>query len=227
MALKRCDAGLHFYDSGKNDFCPYCRIQGTGGDDLTVADDSTVAVAPEVTGFPMQQETVSSQPDQTQRYYEEDETQSFGIADTTTATMDRGQYVSVPIGLDPDAPTMGGFRKKTRFTPVVGWLVCVDGGERGKDYRIHPGINLVGRSDTSDIVIKGDDTISRVEHAEIEYDPEENFYYLVRKKNPEVRLNGTKVREPKKISAYDVIQFGEMAFLFIPFCSEKFQWSVK
>lgn len=225
MALKRCDAGLHFYDPAKNNSCPYCRIQGTSeaGGATTAAGDETIAVEPGGMSAP----GGMGAPDTTQSMYDQDETVSIGIGDMTTADYDTDQYVHVPGGLDPDAPTVGGFRKKTRFAPIVGWLVCVDGSERGKDYRIRPGINLVGRSDTSDIVIKGDDTISRVEHAEVEYDPEENAYYLVRKKNPEVRLNGTKVREPKRISAYDVIQFGEMAFLFIPLCSEKFQWSVK
>ena len=34
-----------------------------------------------------------------------------------------------------------------RTDPVVGWLVCYDGVEKGKDYRIRFGQNSVGRND--------------------------------------------------------------------------------
>ncbi len=47
---------------------------------------------------------------------------------------------------------------------VVGWLVCVHGRNRGRDYRIRSENNTVGRSENMDICISGDDLISRERH---------------------------------------------------------------
>ena len=129
----------------------------------------------------------------------------------------------------PDSDvTIGIFRKKAGFEPVVGWLVCTDGTVKGKDFRIKPGINEVGRDDTKDveIVITGDELISRRDHAEIEYDPEENSFYLVRKKNPAVKLNGKGVRQPTILNSHDILQFGETVFIFVPLCTENFKWEI-
>ena len=42
------------------------------------------------------------------------------------------------------------------FTPVVGWLVCTEGPDRGHDYRIRTGYNHIGRAEHMDICIRGD-----------------------------------------------------------------------
>ena len=39
--------------------------------------------------------------------------------------------------------------------PVCGWIVCVKGPRRGKDYRVMDGKNFVGRADDMDIQILG------------------------------------------------------------------------
>jgi hypothetical protein len=122
--------------------------------------------------------------------------------------------------------TVGVFKKKSGFEPVVGWLVCTEGLSRGKDYRIKPGINKVGRSNTQDIVIEGDKTISKERHACIEYDADDNAFDLIWVENPAVKLNGTKVRQPTKLIAHDVIQLGESMFIFVPLCTEKFKWVI-
>jgi len=120
------------------------------------------------------------------------------------------------------------FRKKTDFEPVVGWLVCTEGSVKGKDFKIKPGINEVGRDDTQDveIVITGDQSISRRNHAEIEYDSEENAFYLMRKKSQAVKLNGKSVRQPTLLNSHDIIQFGETVFIFVPLCNENFKWVI-
>lgn len=45
--------------------------------------------------------------------------------------------------------------------PVCGWIVCVKGPRRGKDYRVMDGKNFVGRADDMDIQILGDNKIAR------------------------------------------------------------------
>ena len=52
--------------------------------------------------------------------------------------------------------------------PVCGWIVCVKGPRRGKDYRVMDGKNFVGRADDMDIQILGDNKIARRNHADEE-----------------------------------------------------------
>jgi pSer/pThr/pTyr-binding forkhead associated (FHA) protein len=73
-------------------------------------------------------------------------------------------------------------------------------------------------------VITGDKLISRRYHAEILYDPEENVFYLIQKKNEALKINDSRVRRPTRLNPYDIIQLGETRLVFVPLCSERFQW---
>ena len=44
--------------------------------------------------------------------------------------------------------------------PVTGWLVCLEGPSKGRDYRIIAEKNFIGRSPEMDIRILGDNNIS-------------------------------------------------------------------
>lgn len=63
-----------------------------------------------------------------------------------------------------------------KSAPVVGWLVCTEGVNKGTDYRLHQGRNFVGRSSEMDVCILGDNTVSRSSHAIVVYDPRSNVY---------------------------------------------------
>ena len=47
---------------------------------------------------------------------------------------------------------------------VTGWLVCVKGPEKGRDYRLHHGFNRLGRSMDMDVIFSEDRSISRDTH---------------------------------------------------------------
>jgi len=112
------------------------------------------------------------------------------------------------------------------FMPVVGWLVCIDGPERGRDYRLHAGYNSIGRSLSNDVNISGDNKISRDNHAQIAYDDEGHvFYFSPFKGKNLVRVNGKLIMMPHELKAYDVLLIGSSKFSFIPFCGEKFSWT--
>lgn len=111
------------------------------------------------------------------------------------------------------------------FTPVTGWLVCVDGPARGKDFRIRAGYNYIGRAEHMDICITGDNKIGRERHAMIAYDPEEKvFFFGPADGKSIVRLNGKMVMVPSEIQAYDVITIGATKLMFVPLCGERFSW---
>ena len=111
--------------------------------------------------------------------------------------------------------------------PVVGWLVCIDGPEKGKDYRILCKVNTIGRSSDMDIFIN-DRTVSRDKNARISYEPRNNDFHLFpAESSNNIYLNNKAVYVPTQLSAYDLIEFGNSKMLFIPLCGEKFQWDIE
>jgi FHA domain len=127
-------------------------------------------------------------------------------------------------GADPGA-TQGFYRRKLGLDPVVGWLVCIEGNDRGRDFRIRSENNFVGRSEQMDICIPGDEGISRENHAIITFDPKHNSFTL----SPGnargiVYLNGEAVHSPADLGPYFEIQMGSTRLMFVPFCGDRFQW---
>ncbi len=121
--------------------------------------------------------------------------------------------------------TVGIFKKKLGLDPVVGWLVATDGPEKGKDYRITAERNFIGRSETMDISIQGDETISRENHTVVSFNPKNlSFLLFPGDSRGLTYLNDEEVVAPTKLNPYDVIEIGQSRLTFIPFCGEKFQW---
>jgi len=109
---------------------------------------------------------------------------------------------------------------------VVGWLVCVHGRNRGRDYRIRSENNSVGRSENMDICISGDDLISRERHTIITFDPQQNTFHLSPAEGRSlIFLNSKAVLTPQELKPYDEVLLGATKLRFIPFCGEKFKWS--
>jgi hypothetical protein len=133
-----------------------------------------------------------------------------------------------PSGLEPDpgATRHVWAKRMGSVDPVVGWVVCVKGPERGRDYRLHTERNFIGRAPTMDVAITGDATISRENHAVISYNPKKHSYRLAPGTSRGlVYLNDEEVLNPMELAPYDRIELGESALLFIPFCGERFQWT--
>ncbi len=121
--------------------------------------------------------------------------------------------------------TVGVFQKKMSFEPVVGWLVCIEGPERGKDYRIYGKNNTIGRSEKMDICLKGDTSISRENHARLAYDKRHNAFHIIPADGTNsVYLNDEPVYVPMTLKANDIIEIGDYKLCFVPFCNDKFTW---
>ena len=101
----------------------------------------------------------------------------------------------------------------------------MEGREKGRDYRIHTDNNYIGRGDKMDICIRGDDTISRENHAIISFDARDKIYYFSPGDGRSiVRLNNKAIFATNQIQAYDVVEIGKTKLVFIPLCGEKFEW---
>lgn len=130
------------------------------------------------------------------------------------------------------APTMPvtpanvtGVASGTPFVPVVGWLVCVSGPAKGRDYRIHSQYNYIGRGQHMDICISGDNHISTDRAAILAYDPQEKFFsFGPGMGHNVVRVNGKMLMNAVQLNAYDELTIGETKLLFVPLCGERFDW---
>lgn len=111
------------------------------------------------------------------------------------------------------------------FMPVVGWLVCVEGVDRGRDYRIHSGYNTIGRESSNDICITGDNKISREKQALIAFDSQECLFFIAPGDGKNlIRVNNRVLMVPTELHAQDTISIGNTKLMFIPLCSETFTW---
>lgn len=109
--------------------------------------------------------------------------------------------------------------------PVVGWLVCIAGPSKGKDYRIIAEKNFIGRSPQMDIRILGDNHIAVKNHAIIAYDPKKRETLLLPGDSQGlVYLDGTAIYSPQVLAAFDQIELGKSKFVYIPLCGEHFEW---
>jgi hypothetical protein len=129
----------------------------------------------------------------------------------------------------PPGATKGIFQKEIGIDPPVGWLVCIDGPDRGRDYRIRSDNNSIGRAETMQICIAGDDSISRENHAFVAFDPASNTY-TVRPGTARglVHLNRGAIFEAATLRPFDEIKLGNTTLLFVPLCGDfggkTFRW---
>ncbi|MBE5040327.1 FHA domain-containing protein [Ructibacterium gallinarum] len=124
-----------------------------------------------------------------------------------------------------EGKTVGIMRSHLGFDPVVGWLVCIDGPDKGKDFRLKSEKNFIGRSSNMDVAISSDAGISRANHAVVSYNPRKNNFMLYPGESHSlVYLNSDEVCTPIQLNPGDCIEMGNTKLMFIPFCGEWFQW---
>ena len=211
MALIRCQQG-HFYDPSRHNACPYCGSMPAGGMGATEAQPP---MGPPPIG-PGPSPVGATRP----------------MRDTPPPVV--GPTVPIRQGNPPlvggkkspeEGRTVAVDMKKVGIDPVVGWLVCIKGPSRGRDYRIRSGRNGIGRSEAMDVQITGDDTVSRENHAFLVYEPRKRTF-SIRPGDGRglVYLNGDEVIQASDIKGYDIIELGETQLMFVPLCSDKFNW---
>jgi hypothetical protein len=148
-------------------------------------------------------------------------------ADTDTG---KTRQVKLPQRAQGDASADEGVtralhKEPSGISPVVGWLVCVEGPDKGRDYRLHGEKNFIGRSASMDVSIGGDDSISRDKHAAVSFEPKKKVFWLLPGESSGlVYLNDEVVNAPTQLKARDVIELGKTKLMFYPFCDEQFQW---
>lgn len=220
MELVNCGKG-HFYDPNLYSSCPQCAGEMRNGGANGVEDyGATLPVfphsgsadfdtfPPSVTK-PLTGENSTMPPTTGSGFYAVNgpQIQEYGLTDT------------IP-------PVKSVTEGTSQMNPVVGWLVCVNGANKGGDYRIHNGYNYIGRGDSMDICIQGDSYISSERAAMISYDDEEKvFFFGPGSGHNAIRVNGKMIYAPVQLQPYDEVKVGMSLFRFVPFCGERFDWN--
>ena len=107
--------------------------------------------------------------------------------------------------------------------PIVAWLVCVNGVERGKIFTIRDKLNIVGSAPNNDIVIHGEANIAPENHACIAYDSKSTACLLLPGAKGIVNLNGVFNDYAQPLNTFDIITFGNSQYVYAPY-SEGLDW---
>jgi len=200
MNMQQCAGGGHFYDASIHKECPYCST-GNVGSTMPLDMGRTMPLA----GAGGSSDIGKTMP-----------LAPSGGGDNRT----RAQG-----GVSDAGRTVGIVKEELGIDPVVGWLISLEGTEKGRDYRIHTDNNYIGRGENMDICIRGDDTISRENHATISYDSRDKIYYFTPGDGRSiVRLNEKGVFATTELSAYDILEIGKTKLIFMPLCGDRFEW---
>lgn len=202
--MERCSEG-HFFNPREHLTCPWCGPEKAGADKHagpeTVDPTRPVAEPTQVIRAATKEEDMPRT-----RAFREQEAPSSSRAPGVTQ-----RYVEP--GTSPS------------FDPVVGWLVCTEGPDRGRDYRIRIARNFIGRAPSMHIAITGDNTISREKHAILTYETKKQTFWIQPGDSAGlVYLNGDIVNLPMQLKEKDVVEIGQSKLLFVPLCSSDFQW---
>ena len=147
--------------------------------------------------------------------------------DDTKDTKDSGKFPKTEdLSLwDDDETDDGSAQAGNGIVPVVGWMIILTGAYKGSDFKVHAGYNDIGR-ETGDIIIPGDNTISREKDANITYVPQTNRFYIAHVQGKSVLTvnDAPVVGGTVELNPYDVITIGNTKFVFIPLCGPRFNW---
>jgi len=96
--------------------------------------------------------------------------------------------------------------------PVVGWLVAMNGDQKGEDFRLRDGQNILGTSPDVDVILK--DGAAAARHASIRY-KDGTFFLTDLDSNNGTRLNdGEQPIAREALKDNDVIRIGDLVLKF-------------
>lgn len=213
MSVVRCSRG-HYYDNMKFSRCPHCGIFNNLEDQTTAAEktEESMKSIKMITNnlFSRKEKKVFFQKK------EKDTEQKVQAADCrNTVAM---------VQEEADLKTISTFSQEKGNEFVTGWLVCIKGKNRGKDYQLYHGYNWIIRDSDMDICIQTNLTGIYTKICEVVYDDKNNEFYIVPDKEIPVLLNEKTVIGSCNIVTGDNIQIGESILEFIAFCRKGKVW---
>ncbi len=99
-----------------------------------------------------------------------------------------------------------------RKTPVVGWFVALNGEQKGEDFRIHDGQNIIGSAPDAEIVLR-DSGISG-KHASLRYKDQKFFLTDLDSTNGTYLNDRPDPIAKEELKDNDVVRIGEISLKF-------------
>lgn len=142
-------------------------------------------------------------------------------ADIPTDPYNRRTVPVDPVHPVPRPPATGNMAD-----PPVGWLVVIAGPGQGASLILGNGVNAIGRDASQRLPLDfGDELISRVNHAQITYDPRGKKFYIQHGGGANLTyVNDEPVLAPRALTANTHIMLGATTLRFVPLCGEAFDW---
>ena len=207
----RCPYG-HYYDSDKSKDCPVCK-------DMDRPRERKIQDAPEF-GY-AQDRSLDDAPTEARFPENMKKNERVTIGGKTTRPPEKG----IPGG--DEEVTTGVFVGSRGTAVVTGWLVCVKGTMKGRDFRLHHENNWIGRSRNMDIILNEDLFITRDKHCVIVYDGKKHNRFFIQPGSGLTYLNEKPLEAATEIKLGDQIKMGESVFEFVPFCREGHTWEME
>ncbi len=239
--MTRCPEG-HFYDPAKHAACPWCALPTDAG----VGSQQTRAIRPEAAAptppplpgaaaahppgpHPTNPPPLAAKAPQVPPVTPPPASPQAAAPPVATPPVATPPVAAPPaVAPPPNATVRVGAIAKAgiKTEPVAGWLVCLEGPDRGRDYRLHMEKNFIGRAQNMDVVLDGDSTVSREKHAVVIFDPRKKvFWALPGEASGLVYLNGDIVNSPVTMKAHDILEVGQTKLALIPFCGDRYSWT--
>lgn len=212
MAVVRCPKG-HYYDDQRFSMCPHCGI-GAGSESGNRSGKAPAAEEKKRHLFGWKERSAGAPAPQKLR---DRELQDMELRDMELTVAYSEQQ-------EDDQKTVSFYSAEKGNDYVTGWIVCVEGPEKGRDYRLHHGFNRIGRGTDMDVNVADDPSIARKSHCSIVYDGKTNQFSLVPSAGAITYYNGSLLSNAEQMQAGDEIRMGSSVFEFIPFCRKGRVW---
>jgi Inner membrane component of T3SS, cytoplasmic domain len=140
--------------------------------------------------------------------------QSAGVPPTAKTRLES----EPPKEASPAAPSVG--RKTVLLTDkrkpsVVGWFVALTGDQKGEDFRVRDGQNVIGSAPDADIVLR--DTAISGKHASLRYKDQKFYLTDLDSTNGTFLNDGTDPIAREELKDNDVVRIGEVQLKFKSF----------
>jgi hypothetical protein len=99
-----------------------------------------------------------------------------------------------------------------RKAPVVGWFVAITGDQKGEDFRIHDGQNVIGSAPDADIHLR--DTAVSGKHASLRYKDQKFFLTDLDSSNGTFLNDGPNPIAREELKDNDIVRIGEVSLKF-------------
>lgn len=193
MAIVQCEND-HYFDNIKFSECPHCKkMKACGEDPSKFKENKTVAKFD----------------------YKRSSSSADDASDISSCFRNSAE--------NTEQKTIAVYFSQKNMNPIAGWLVCLEGENKGRSFEIHVGKNFVGRSMKMDIHTN-DEKISRENHFSVIYEPNAVEFYVLQG-NGITYYNGKLLNGAEKLNDGDEIEAGGSKYVFVPFCKEGRDWN--